>query len=858
MLLLLLAPAPGCGNGSPPRYRDAAAPIETRVRDLLARMTPEEKFRQLYAIPDNFDSAPQRFHLGIFGLQLRTGAGPGEAAARINAAQRYFVEQSRLGIPIIPFEEALHGVMAPGATSFPQAIALAATWDTALVGRVAAAIAQEARTRGIRQVLSPVINLATDVRWGRVEETYGEDPYLTTQMGLAYIRSFEAAGIVTTPKHFVANVGDGGRDSYPIDRSERLLRELHFPPFQAAVQAGRARSVMASYNSVNGLPATANPWLLSQVLRREWGFGGYLFGDAGATGGANVLHFTSRDYTESTAAAIRAGLDVIFQSALSQQGLFYPAFERGLIPRRRVDEAVTRVLRTKFALGLFERPYVDTLEAARSNGAPAHRALALEAARASITLLRNEAGTLPLRRPVGSIAVVGTDATEHRLGGYSGPGNAPVSILEGIRTLAGAGTRVRFAPGPGREADGFRTVPASAFGGGLDAEYFDNLALAGKARVMRRDPGVDFRWTFASPDSTLALDWYSARWTGSLTVPAGPPVRLGVLGNDGYRLYLDDRLVLDNWRKLSAGRRVAGEGLIPGRTYRLRLEYFENLGNGHISLVWDRGIMTRWEADIRAAAALARSSDVAVVAVGLEEGEFRDRSSLALPGHQEALIEAVTATGTPTVIVIVGGSAVTMPWLERAAAVLDAWYPGEMGGQAVAEALFGELNPSGRLPVTFPRSEGQLPLVYNHKPTGRGDDYLDGTGQGRFPFGFGLSYTAFEYSDLILPDLPLAPGDSARIRLRVRNTGSRAGAEVVQLYLRDEVASVAQAVMQLSGFQRIHLSPGEDREVEFLVTPAHLSMLDAGLTRVVEPGAFRIMVGASSKDIRLRGRLSVR
>lgn len=857
LILSLLWLSLGCGGASPPAYQNAGGPVEARVRDLLARMTPEEKFWQLYALPDNLESNRQRYAQGVFGLQIRTGATAAQAADRINAIQRYFLEESRLGIPIIPFEEALHGLVAPGATVFPQAIGLAATWDTAIVGRVAQAIARETITRGIRQVLSPVLNIATDVRWGRVEETYGEDPFLTTAMGVAFIQPFETAGIVTTPKHFVANVGDGGRDSYPIDWSARLLREVHFPPFQAALQQGHARSVMASYNSVDGLPATASPWLLTEVLRKEWGFAGYVFGDAGATGGANVLHFTSRDYTESTARAVNAGLDVIFQTSYDQYPLFYQAFKSGLIPEQRVNAAVARVLRTKFALGLFDNPYADTAAAARANGASEHRALALDAARKSITLLTNERHTLPIATSIRSIAVIGTDADQARLGGYSGPGNQPISILEGIRQVVSAGTRVGYAPGPGRSTAEFVTIEERFFPNGLRAELFDNIALEGAPRIERTDRQVDFSWTIAPPDSTLPLDWYSLRWTGALTVPGVGTVRIGVDGNDGFRLFLDGQLVLDNWRKQSAGRHIAQRSLAPGRSYQVRLEYYENTGSGRVKLIWDHGAATDAHARIAAAAALARNSAAAVVTVGLEEGEFRDRSSLALPGHQEALIEAVAATGTPTVVVIIGGSAVTMRWLDQVDAVVDAWYPGEVGGRAVAEVLFGTVNPAGRLPISFPRTEGQLPLTYYHKPTGRGDDYLDQTGQPLFPFGFGLSYTTFQYSALALEPASAVRGGTVVVRFQIRNIGARAGDEVVQLYLRDEFASIARPVMQLAGFQRIHLRAGEQREIAFTLTPTQLSLLDGALKPVLEAGTFRVMVGASSKDIRLRGILTV-
>jgi beta-glucosidase len=862
---------------TPAAYKDSSLAIDVRARDLLGRMTLEEKFWQLWMVPGDLDSGTTVYEHGVFGLQVRErgelvrasdpGAAARHMAEKLNSIQRFFVERTRLGIPIIPFEEAVHGLYGTGATMFPAAIALAATWDTSLMGAVATAIATEARTRGVRQVLSPVINIANDVRWGRMEETYGEDPWLSTAMTLAFVRPFEKMGVVTTPKHFVANVGEGGRDSYPIDFDERLLDEIFFPPFKAAIQQGGARSVMASYNSVNGQPATANERLLTKVLRDDWKFRGVVIGDQAATGGAQVLHFTSPNNLVSTKQAIEAGLDVIFQSSVEQYRQFWPAFERGMIDQRAIDRAVSRVLRLKFELGLFEHPYVDAKAAARNGGPPAHRALALEAARASITLLKNASGTLPLKRSIASLAVIGTDADEARLGGYSGAGNEKVPIVQGIRTKLGAGAGVRYAPGPGRFAAEYVPVPAANLVTvtgdkrvpGLAAEYFDNNRLEGEPRVKRQDERVDFGWTLNSPARGIPFDWYSVRWTGKLIAPSTEAVRLGVEGNDGYRLWLDGKLLIDDWEKKSYGSTLKEVRLEAGREYDLRLEYFESTGNARVKLVWNHAVPNDWRAKIDSAIQIAQMSDAVVIVAGIEEGEFRDRSSLKLPGHQEELIEAVAATGRPVVVVIVGGSAVTMrSWIDRVGAVVDVWYPGEVGGTAVADVLFGDHDPGGRLPITFPMSEGQLPLTYNHKPTGRGDDYLDGTGQAEFPFGFGLSYTTFEYSGLAIEPAEIALTASATVRCTVKNSGAVAGDEVVQLYLREEVTSVATPLIALKGFQRIHLEPGESKRLTFKLSAPELSLLDAKLRSVVEPGTFRVMIGRSSKDIRLRGRLQVK
>jgi beta-glucosidase len=827
-------------------------------------MTLEEKFWQLYMVPGDLSDPSEDYSHGVFGLQVPAAASASADARRINAIQRYFAQQTRLGIPIVPFEEAVHGLVRPGATVFPQAIGLAATWDTALMAQVGAAVAEETRSRGIRQVLSPVVNLASDVRWGRVEETYGEDPWLASAMTRAYVAAFERRGVVATPKHFVANVGAGGRDSYPIDVGRRRLEEYFFPPFRAAITAG-AQSVMTAYNSVNGIPATQNRWLLTDVLRKAWGFDGFVISDAAATGGAEVLHHTEPNTPTAAAHAFKAGLDVVFQSSWPQYRPYWEAVRRGLVPESVIDSAVTHVLEAKFRLGLFDAPYVNPDSAGLLNGSAEHLALARRAARESMVLLKNR-GILPLSDTLRSVAVIGVDATEARLGGYSGPGTRRVSILDGIRAQFGAG-RVRFAPGPGRDSLPFTLVPATQLHAdsmgtrvsGLYGEYFSNIHLEGAPALTRRDSTVDFHWTLNPPGAGIPLEWYSVRWTGTLT--AGPRTirRLGVSGNDGYRLYLDGKLLIDDWTKRSSGSRLADLALAPGTSHTIRLEYFETTGNGQVRLVWDDGQGDQWRASVDEAVRLARQSQVAIIVAGIEEGEFRDRARLGLPGHQEELIRAVAGTGRPVVVVLIGGSAVTMSrWLDEADAVLDAWYPGDEGGAAVADVLFGRSNPAGRLPITFPIEEGQLPLSYYHAPTGRGDDYVDLTGQPLFPFGYGLSYTSFEYRNLVIAPDSISPDGATEVRFVVRNVGKVEGDEVVQLYLRDELASMARPVMQLAGFARVTLAPGEEKEMRFRVTREQLQMLDASFNWVVEPGAFQVMVGASARDIRLRGELVVR
>lgn len=865
-------------------YKNPAVPVEERVDDLLARMTLEEKFWQLFMIPGDLSDGKEKYKHGIFGFQVSAkgksgneaeqlldysgGSAAKETALLINEIQKYFVEETRLGIPIIPFDEALHGLVREGATVFPQAIALAASWDTALMGDVAHAITMETKTRGIRQILSPVLNIASDVRWGRTEETYGEDPFLTTQMALSFITQFEQSGVITTPKHFIANVGDGGRDSYPIHFNDRILEEIYLPPFKACIQKANAGSVMTAYNSLNGRQCSANDWLLNQKLKKEWGFEGFVVSDAGATGGSNVLHFTAKDYAESTKQAIENGLDVIFQTSYDHYPLFYEAFEKGMIDQKAIDEAVRRVLRAKFKLGLFENPYVDPTEAENWNGNELHRKLAKKAALESIVLLKNEKNQLPLNKNLKSVALIGIDAQEARLGGYSGPGNNPVSILQGIENKVGASCKINYSPGCGRESFDFVTIPTEnlyclqdgKLEPGLKGEYFNNTSLDGEPALTRIDPSLDFGWTLFSPEQKkINYDCFSVRWTGKIIPSATGNFNIGIHGDDGYRLYIDNLLIIDNWRKQTFQLLTKNYHFEKGKAYDIKVEFYETVGNVRLKLVWNQDVENKWENEINQAVDLARKSEVSVVIAGIEEGEFRDRASLSLPGHQEELINKIAATGKPVVVVLVGGSAITMSnWRNHVQSVIDVWYPGDEGGNAVADILFGDYNPAGRLPITFPMHESQLPLVYNHKPTGRGDDYVNLSGKPMFPFGYGLSYTQFAYSNLKIDRPIIKSNESTTVRFSLTNTGEFDGDEVVQLYIKDLFASVARPLMELKGFQRIHLKKGESKVIVFEITPELLSMLDENMNSIVEPGEFRIMIGASSNDIRLRDILKVK
>lgn len=862
-----------------PIYKSASYTTEQRVADLIKRMTPTEKFWQLFMIPGDLGNNPELYKNGIFGFQVsaassQTGVGAQLMsyntkenalllAKKINQIQRYFLNETRLGIPFIPFDEALHGLVRNGATSFPQSIALAASFDTSLMRAVSTAIANETKARGIRDILSPVLNIATDVRWGRTEETYGEDPFLVTQMAAAYLRSFESFGIVTTPKHFIANVGDGGRDSYPIHLSESFLDELHFPPFKHAVQQVGARSIMTSYNSVNGSASSANNWLLNKKLKQDWGFKGFVISDAGAVGGTTVLHHTTKDYPESGAAALINGLDVIFQTNYDHHQLFIPPFLDGSIPQERIDDAVSRVLRVKFQLGLFDHPYVDETIAAKWVSNIMHKSIAKEAATKGAVLLKNSNNVLPFSNNVKKIGVYGKDAVDARLGGYSGPGNGVMNILEGIKKRANKGQQIYYSEGAGIDGERFSLVTASnlyvdaAFKNkGLTADYFSSLMPGQSLRKTRIVKDINESYTFMSPDSSIASDHYSIRYSGFLKPNKTGNYELALEGNDGYRLYINNKLLINQWAKISYRRSIAKIYLEEGKSYQLKIEFYESKGNGKIKFLWKESELDSAAIKIKQAVELARKVDINIVVAGIHEGEFQDRSSLSLPGNQEALIKAIAATGKPIVVLLVGGSAITMQkWIDKVNGIMMVWYPGEEGGNAIAALLYGDENPAGRLPITFPQTEGQLPMVYNHKPTGRGDDYHDLSGEPLFPFGYGLSYTQFKYSNLLLTKDTLQGTDTMKVRVDITNTGNKSGDEVVQMYIRDELSSFATPILSLKAFNRIQLNPGQTKTIEFDVNASMLSLVNEVGNRVTEAGSFRIMIGPNSKELVLKRNL---
>ncbi|HKQ54222.1 MAG TPA: glycoside hydrolase family 3 N-terminal domain-containing protein [Pyrinomonadaceae bacterium] len=742
-----------------PDYKNPRLPVERRVADLLARMTLEEKVAQLTCLwaqrpqarpqtdfsTDLGDFSPEKARVvmphGIGQIaRQRERKDPRDAARFANALQKWLVENTRLGIPAIFHDEALHGLMAQRGTHFPQPIALASSWDPEFATRVFTVAALETRARGSHQVLGPNLDLAREPRWGRTEETYGEDPYLVSRMGVAVIKALQGPGpgvddehVMATAKHYAAHgQPEGGTNIGPANYSERILREYFLPSFEAAVKEANVWSVMASYNEIDGVPSHSNHWLLDKVLRQEWGFRGHIVSDYYGIPQMESLHHVVPDDASAAKLAIEAGVDIELPDPQAYMHLVQLVRD-GRVSEAVLNRAVARNLRAKFMLGLFEKPYVDPERTERLTNAPEHRALAAEAARRSITLLKNENNTLPLDLTrLKAIAVIGPNADRAHLGGYSDPNpGRGVSVLEGITKKVGGRVQVNYAKGVN----------------------------------ITREGG----------------DWWAD--TSHLAAPEE-----------------DAKLIAE-------------------------------------------------------AVEVAGRSDVAVLVLGgnedtnkeaWAENHLGDRDTLELVGRQNDLVKAVLATGKPVVVMLINSGPLAINYVaENVPAILEGFYLGQETGTGVADVLFGDYNPGGKLPVSFPRSVGQLPIYYNYKPTAR-RGYLFTNKEPLFPFGFGLSYTTFEYSNLTITPARIGPGGSSQVSVVVRNTGGRAGDEVVQLYIRDLVSSVTRPVKELKDFRRITLAPGESKTVTFQLPPDKLSFLDLNMQRTVEPGQFDIMVGTSS------------
>jgi len=765
-------------------FRDAARPIDERVDDLMSLMTLDEKIVQLGGIfPNNLvadgaldaERAAQALQDGIGHVSHVSGVSalaPAQLAAFVNEIQRHLVENTRLGIPAVVHGESCAGFTAVGATCFPQAIGLASTWQPELIEEMTTVIRAQMRAVGVRHTLAPVLDIARDARWGRCEETYGEDPYLTGRMGVAYVRGLQgddlAAGVVCTGKHFLGYAAaEGGMNWAPAHITEREMKEVYAAPFLAAIQEVQLASVMNSYSEIDGVPVGASREILTELLRDEMGFGGTVISDYFTVPTLETYHHITDNRTEAAARALEAGIDLEVPS-LSCYRQLGEALESGRIEMQTIDTAVERVLRQKFELGLFEAPYVDAKAAESAFDTLDHRNLARTIAQKSIVLLKNDGDLLPFSKDIRSIAVVGPCADSARLlqGDYHWPTHA--EVMFGRIAENGTGEADQPAPAMSRAANRDGTAP--------------NLA------------------EMFVPHVTLL---------------------------EGIR---------------------------------------EAVGSG-VEVAHARGcdVVDDDTSGIAEAAAVAARAEVAIVAVGTRSGlvdgstsgESSDRTDLRLTAAQRALVEAVVATGTPTAIILINGGILAIPEIAEAVpAIVEAWLPGEEGGHAIADILFGDVNPSGRLPVSLPRSVGQMPLFYNHKPSGGRTNwrthYVDSPATPLYPFGHGLSYTRFEYSDLQLDTDEIAADGSLALSCRVTNVGERAGDEVVQVYLHDVVASCSRPVKQLTGFARIPLEPGEGAKITFDVDMSQLALWNPEMEFVVEPGDVDVMIGASSEDIRSR------
>lgn len=873
-LFVLTCVAAAASAAAPRPWLDVSASFEQRAAALVAQMTLEEKAAQMQ-----------------------------------NAAPAI----ERLGVPAYDWwNEGLHGVARAGqATVFPQAIGLAATFDVPLMGQVATTISDEARAKhhqflregahGRYQGLtfwSPNVNIFRDPRWGRGQETYGEDPYLTARMGVAFVRGLQGDDPVyrkldATAKHLAVHSGpEADRHHFDARPSRRDLYDTYLPAFEALVKEGEVDAVMGAYNRVYGESASASRFLLRDVLRRDWGFKGYVVSDCWAIVDIWKHHRIVTTREAAAALAVRNGTEL----ECGQEYATLPAAVRqGLISEAEIDDAVTRLFTARMRLGMFDPP--ERVRWARIpasvNQAPAHDALALKAAQASLVLLKND-GILPLSRNTRRIAVVGptADDTMALLGNYFGTPAAPVTILQGIREVA-KGVEVRYARGvdlvEGRDDPGatplieptYLRPSADSPERGLRGEYFRTPDLSGTPALMRTDAQIGFRWDRGSPtDNLLARgeaapgqgipnDRFSIRWSGQLLPPMSGRYRLEVAGDDGYRLYLDGKRVIDHWVNTDL---LHAEGveldLQAGRAYALTLEYYDDQRDAGVRLGWR---MPGAKAPFDEALDAARDADVVVFVGGLTgdvEGEEMtvnypgfaggDRTDLRLPAPQRTLLEALHGTGKPVVMVLTGGSAIAVDWAQaHLPAILMSWYPGQRGGTAVGQALFGDVNPSGRLPVTFYKAGEAMPAFDDYAMEGRTYRYFRGTPL--YPFGHGLSYTRFDYGTLRLDADSLRADGRLGVAVDVANTGTRSGDEVVQLYVRREHAGSGDVVQELRGFQRVQLAPGERRTVTFTLEAAQaLRHYDeARAAYAVQPGAYEVRVGASSADIRARGRFTV-
>ncbi|MEI6275603.1 MAG: glycoside hydrolase family 3 C-terminal domain-containing protein [Prolixibacteraceae bacterium] len=827
---------PGKSQNQDLPYKNPALTTEKRVNDLLGRLTVEEKVSLLIA------SSPGIPRLGI---------------------DKYFHGN-----------EALHGIVRPGKfTVFPQAIALASMWNPALQFKIASVISDEARARwteleqGKKQTLhfndlltfwSPTINMARDPRWGRTPETYGEDPFLAGVLAVQFVKGLQGNDprylkVVSTPKHFAANNEEHNRFMCDAKIPIRSIREYYLPAYEAAVKEGKCASVMASYNAINGVPSTANPWLLTKVLRQEWGFNGYVVSDCGGVGNLVSSHQYVKTKELAAMVSLKAGLDLECGDNVYKEPLLN-AYKIGMISMADIDTAAFRVLRARMKLGLFDDPALNPYNKLSPSivGSPEHKALALEAARQSIVMLKNN-NLLPINlKKVKSIAVVGINAANTEFGDYSGiPVGEPVSILQGIKNKVGNRVRIEYAPWqPVTGLEGYELISKGFFPEGLKASYFPNMTLEGEPKT-RKEENINLEPANQAPDAFLPANTYSVRWTGKLKPTVSGKYSIGFLAHDGCRLLVDGKLVLDSWKRKATRTDFADLELEAGKTYEVTADYFVKR-DASAKLYWKSPqVTTDFTSLFAESVQCAKSCEMTVALLGMNknfESEGQDRETILLSKDQEIFIQTIYKANPNTVVVLVAGSSLAIGWInENIPAVLDAWYPGEQGGTAVAEVLFGDYNPAGRLPLTFYNSMSDLP-AFDDYDMAKGRTYQYFQGKPLYPFGHGLSYTRFTYSNLKMQNQE----SNILVSFNLKNAGSRDGDEVTQLYVKLPQSDLPMPIKQLKGFQRVHLQRGKTETVTIQLEKAQLRYWDETQNKFVTPkGRYLLMVGASSEDIRL-------
>lgn len=825
-------------------YLDEKASTHDRVIDLLSKLTVEEK------------------------ISLLRATSPG--IPRLDIPKYYHGN------------EGLHGVIRPGRfTVFPQAIGLASMWNTDLHYRVATAISDEARARwneldqGRMQNLqfsdllsfwSPTINMARDPRWGRTPETYGEDPFLTGVLGTQFVKGLQGNDpkhlkVVSTPKHFAANNEEHNRFVANPQISERNLREYYLPAFEASVKEGKAASIMTAYNAINDVPCTLNAWLLQQVLRDEWGFDGYVVSDCGGPGLLVYAHNYVKTKEAAATLSIKAGLDLECGDDVYIEPLLN-AYKQRMVRDADIDSAAYRILNVRMRLGLFDNPEGNVYSRISPDviGSKEHQELALEAARQSIVLLKNKKNLLPIdKKKVKSIAVVGINAATPEFGDYSGyPVNAPVSVLQGIKDKVGDDVKVVYAPWVSAE-EGFELITRSYFPEGLKAEYFDNMNLEGEPKV-RTDDWINFEPANQAPDPFLPKSPLSIRWTGKLKPPVSGTYTFGYTTDDGCRLYIDGEKLIDVWYGRGVTVDTIRVDLEAGKTYQLQVEYFDNRDVAVSKLAWRipiPNLQSRLELFGEAGRAV-KECDMAIAVLGTNksiEREGQDRHDIELPKDQMEFIQEIYKVNPNTVVVLVSGSSLAINWIDQyVPAIVNAWYPGEQGGVAVADVLFGDYNPAGRLPLTYYNNLDELPDLGDYDIT-KGRTYQYFQGKPLYSFGYGLSYTTFSYADLKIGD----KGDVISVSFKVKNTGRRDGDEVSQVYVKLPETGQVMPLKQLKGFQRTTIKRNETQRVEIEIPKEQLRYWNE-TTRAFETpkGNYEFMVGASSTDIRLTGNYSLK